>query len=175
MVANSVCTTHAQSGLPTWERRHPETITHRKVLSPDEISNFLRELSENESEGSEQSCSTSDSFEDYRVQKANKSVEVTRSILIKEVAVLQLNNQIKKRQKDFNDDHREEITDFVQSIPGFQECDEACNAEDCGFQMLNDDEIVTSVKEESDPVDDEMDEGEDNNNKERIKGPSIAN
>ncbi|GFY30509.1 uncharacterized protein TNCV_3522721 [Trichonephila clavipes] len=26
--------------------------------------------------------------------------------------------------KDFNDDHREEITDFVQSIPGFQECDE---------------------------------------------------
>ncbi|GFY24440.1 uncharacterized protein TNCV_1014881 [Trichonephila clavipes] len=27
-------------------------------------------------------------------------------------------------EKDFNDDHREEITDFVQSIPGFQECDE---------------------------------------------------
>ncbi|GFW68780.1 uncharacterized protein TNCV_3639951 [Trichonephila clavipes] len=55
-------------------------------------------------------------------------------------------------EKDFNDDHREEITDFVQSIPGFQECDEdvetwmACGAEDCGFQMLNDDEIVTSCK-----------------------------
>ncbi|GFT60913.1 hypothetical protein TNCV_3616311 [Trichonephila clavipes] len=55
-------------------------------------------------------------------------------------------------EKDFNDDHREEITDFVQSIPGFQECDEedvqtwmACEAEDSGFQMLNDDEIVTSV------------------------------
>ncbi|GFX12903.1 uncharacterized protein TNCV_3658991 [Trichonephila clavipes] len=38
------------------------------------------------------------------------------------------------------------------SIPGFQECDEkvvetwiACDAEDCGFQILNDDEIVTSV------------------------------
>ncbi|GFV99284.1 hypothetical protein TNCV_1512561 [Trichonephila clavipes] len=25
---------------------------------------------------------------------------------------------------DFNDDHREEITDFFQSIPGFQECAE---------------------------------------------------
>ncbi|GFV48801.1 uncharacterized protein TNCV_1723181 [Trichonephila clavipes] len=51
----------------------------------------------------------------------------------------------------------------------FQECDEedvetwmACDAEDCGFQMLNDDEIVTSVQEESDPVDDKMDEDEDN-------------
>ncbi|GFT14477.1 hypothetical protein TNCV_4004431 [Trichonephila clavipes] len=29
-----------------------------------------------------------------------------------------------EREKDFNDDHREEITNFVQSIPGFQECDE---------------------------------------------------
>ncbi|PRD30889.1 UNVERIFIED_CONTAM: hypothetical protein NCL1_25049 [Trichonephila clavipes] len=71
----------------------------------------------------------------------------------------------------------EEITDFVQSIPGFQECDEdvetwmACDAEDSGFQMLNDDEIVTSVQEESDPVDDEADEDEDNNN-ESSKGPS---
>ncbi|GFS95185.1 uncharacterized protein TNCV_2705281 [Trichonephila clavipes] len=73
-------------------------------------------------------------------------------------------------EKDFNDDHREAITDLVQSIPGFQECDEdvetwmACDAEDCGFQMLNDDEIVTSVQEESDPVDDETDEDEVNNN-----------
>ncbi|GFW04441.1 uncharacterized protein TNCV_878101 [Trichonephila clavipes] len=64
-------------------------------------------------------------------------------------------------EKAFNDNHREEITDFAQPILGFQECDEdvktwmACNAEDCGFQMLNDDEIVTSVQEESDPVDDE--------------------
>ncbi|GFV50328.1 uncharacterized protein TNCV_622361 [Trichonephila clavipes] len=60
-----------------------------------------------------------------------------------------------------NEDHREEITDFVQLIPGFQECDEdvetwmACDAEDCRFQMLNDDEIVTSVQEESNSVDDE--------------------
>ncbi|GFV99355.1 uncharacterized protein TNCV_1513271 [Trichonephila clavipes] len=65
-------------------------------------------------------------------------------------------------------------------IPGFQECDEedvetwmACDADDCGFQMVNDDEIVTSVQEESDPVDDETDEDEDNN-KESSKVPSNA-
>ncbi|GFU42804.1 uncharacterized protein TNCV_3139891 [Trichonephila clavipes] len=68
-----------------------------------------------------------------------------------------------------NGDYREEITYFVQSIVGFQECDKedvetwmACDAEDCGFQILNDGEIVTSVQELSDPVDDEMDEDEDN-------------
>ncbi|GFX37931.1 hypothetical protein TNCV_3835321 [Trichonephila clavipes] len=49
----------------------------------------------------------------------------------------------------------------------------ACDAEDCGFQMLNDDEIVTSVQEESDLVYDETDEDEDNNN-ESSKGPSNA-
>ncbi|GFV07603.1 uncharacterized protein TNCV_4941071 [Trichonephila clavipes] len=43
-------------------------------------------------------------------------------------------------------------------------CRKACDAEDCGFQMLNDEEIVTSVQAESDPVDDETDEDEDNNN-----------
>ncbi|GFU69076.1 uncharacterized protein TNCV_4458031 [Trichonephila clavipes] len=73
------------------------------------------------------------------------------------------NSKRSEGEKDFNDDHREEIADFVQSIPGFQECDEdvdtwmACDAENCGFQMLNDDEIATSVQEESDPVDDEND------------------
>ncbi|GFW25576.1 hypothetical protein TNCV_1308371 [Trichonephila clavipes] len=43
-------------------------------------------------------------------------------------------------EKDFNDDHREEFTDCVQSIQGFQDCDEedvetwmACDAEDGGF------------------------------------------
>ncbi|GFY05695.1 uncharacterized protein TNCV_4403621 [Trichonephila clavipes] len=84
-------------------------------------------------------------------------------------------------EKDFNDDHRE-ITDFVQSIPRFPECDEAhvetwmaCNAEDCGFQTLNYDEIVTSEQEESDPIDDEMDEDEgNNNNNESSKSPSNA-
>ncbi|PRD34792.1 UNVERIFIED_CONTAM: hypothetical protein NCL1_13567 [Trichonephila clavipes] len=39
--------------------------------------------------------------------------------------------------------------------------------------MLNDDETVTSVQKESDPVDDETDEDEDNNN-ESSKGPSNA-
>ncbi|GFY00549.1 uncharacterized protein TNCV_2139461 [Trichonephila clavipes] len=73
-------------------------------------------------------------------------------------------------EKDFNNYHRKEITDFVQSIPRFQEC----NAEDSGFQMLNDDEIVTSAQEESNPVDDKMDEDEDNNNNECSKGPSNA-
>ncbi|GFX97177.1 uncharacterized protein TNCV_556671 [Trichonephila clavipes] len=42
-----------------------------------------------------------------------------------------------------------------------------------GFQMLNCDEIVTSVQEESDPVDDETVEDEDNNN-ESSKGSSNA-
>ncbi|GFV19201.1 uncharacterized protein TNCV_3224191 [Trichonephila clavipes] len=40
--------------------------------------------------------------------------------------------------------------------------------------MLNDDEIVTSVQEESDPVDDETDEDENDNN-ESSKGPSKTN
>ncbi|PRD19458.1 UNVERIFIED_CONTAM: hypothetical protein NCL1_57275 [Trichonephila clavipes] len=29
-----------------------------------------------------------------------------------------------KGEKDYNDDHRDEITAFVQSTPGFQECNE---------------------------------------------------
>ncbi|GFT11429.1 hypothetical protein TNCV_1144871 [Trichonephila clavipes] len=48
----------------------------------------------------------------------------------------------------------------------------ACDEEDGGFQMLNDDEIVTSVQEEYDPVDDETDEDEDNNDS--SKSPSNA-
>ncbi|PRD19352.1 UNVERIFIED_CONTAM: hypothetical protein NCL1_57570 [Trichonephila clavipes] len=36
--------------------------------------------------------------------------------------------------------------------------------------MINDEEIVTSVKEESDPVDDETDEYVDNNNNENCYG-----
>ncbi|GFV07229.1 uncharacterized protein TNCV_1312271 [Trichonephila clavipes] len=51
----------------------------------------------------------------------------------------------------------------------------ACNAEDCGFQMLYEDEIVTSAQEESGSVDDETDEDEDsNNNKESSKSLSNA-
>ncbi|GFV48992.1 hypothetical protein TNCV_2164821 [Trichonephila clavipes] len=40
--------------------------------------------------------------------------------------------------------------------------------------MLNDDEIVTSMQEKSDPVDDETDEDEDSNNNESSKGPLNA-
>ncbi|GFV23902.1 uncharacterized protein TNCV_272651 [Trichonephila clavipes] len=71
------------------------------------------------------------------------------------------------------------LSTLVQSIPGFQECDEdvetwtVSDAEDCGFQMLNDDEIVTSMQEDSDPIDDETDEDEDINY-ESSKGPSNA-
>ncbi|PRD31681.1 UNVERIFIED_CONTAM: hypothetical protein NCL1_22887 [Trichonephila clavipes] len=57
-------------------------------------------------------------------------------------------------------------------VLGFQEYDEedvetwmACDAEDCKFQMQNDDEIVTSVQEESDPVGHETDEDEENTTK----------
>ncbi|GFX69090.1 uncharacterized protein TNCV_4945891 [Trichonephila clavipes] len=50
----------------------------------------------------------------------------------------------------------------------------AWDAKRFGFQMLNDDEIVISMHEESNPVDDEMDEDEDNNNNESSKGPSNA-
>ncbi|GFW69970.1 uncharacterized protein TNCV_1404231 [Trichonephila clavipes] len=78
-------------------------------------------------------------------------------------------------EKNFNDNHGKINTAFVQSIPGFQECDDvetwmACDVEDCGFQML-DDEIVTYVQEEPKPVDDETDEDEGNNNNESSKGP----
>ncbi|GFU62114.1 hypothetical protein TNCV_2671601 [Trichonephila clavipes] len=45
--------------------------------------------------------------------------------------------------------------------------------EDYGFQILNNDEIVVFVQEESDPVDDETDKDEDNNN-ESDKAPSNA-
>ncbi|GFX89324.1 uncharacterized protein TNCV_1340231 [Trichonephila clavipes] len=65
------------------------------------------------------------------------------------------------------------------SVFGFQECDEedvetwvACDAEDCRFQMLNDDEIVTSVQEESYPVNDETNEDEESNSNECSKCPS---
>ncbi|GFV80319.1 uncharacterized protein TNCV_4957221 [Trichonephila clavipes] len=50
----------------------------------------------------------------------------------------------------------------------------ACDAEDCRFQMLNDDEIVTSVQEESDPVDGKTEEDGDNNNNESSKSLSNA-
>ncbi|PRD25836.1 UNVERIFIED_CONTAM: hypothetical protein NCL1_39752 [Trichonephila clavipes] len=81
-----------------------------------------------------------------------------------------------EKTQDFNDDHMEVLTHFVQSIPGFQERDSedietwmACDVEHCGFKMLNDVEIIAYVLEESDPIDDKIDEDE-----ERSKGPSNA-
>ncbi|GFW21068.1 hypothetical protein TNCV_2703081 [Trichonephila clavipes] len=50
----------------------------------------------------------------------------------------------------------------------------ASDAEYCVFQMLKDNEIVTSVQEESNLVHDEMDEDENNNNNESNKGSSNA-
>ncbi|GFU35154.1 uncharacterized protein TNCV_2106041 [Trichonephila clavipes] len=50
----------------------------------------------------------------------------------------------------------------------------ACDAEDCVFQMLNDDKIVNSVQEESELADDDTDVDEDNNHNESSKGPSNA-
>ncbi|GFX44052.1 hypothetical protein TNCV_4118481 [Trichonephila clavipes] len=44
--------------------RHPETMASRKILSPDEIAHLLREISEDESDGGELSCSNLDSDED---------------------------------------------------------------------------------------------------------------
>ncbi|PRD35645.1 UNVERIFIED_CONTAM: hypothetical protein NCL1_10920 [Trichonephila clavipes] len=41
------------------------------------------------------------------------------------------------------------------------------------LEMLNDEEIVTSVQEELDPVYDETDEGEDSNNNESSKDLSM--
>ncbi|PRD34625.1 UNVERIFIED_CONTAM: hypothetical protein NCL1_14010 [Trichonephila clavipes] len=100
----------------------------------------------------------------------------------------------RRRKRLQNDNYREEISDFAQSILGFQECDEdvetwmAYDAEDCGFQMLHDDEIVNKprsdtlttrlprphdeiVTSEQEESDDETHEGEDNHEKESSKGP----
>ncbi|GFX46765.1 hypothetical protein TNCV_4039131 [Trichonephila clavipes] len=51
----------------------------------------------------------------------------------------------------------------------------ACDAEDYVFQMLIDDEILTSMQGESDPVDDKMDEDEYNDSNKSSKDPSNAN
>ncbi|GFW42520.1 hypothetical protein TNCV_4257151 [Trichonephila clavipes] len=51
---------------------------------------------------------------------------------------------------------------------------ELCTGQECGFQILNDDEIVTSRQKVFDPVDDETYEDEDTTNNESSKGPSNA-
>ncbi|GFW19199.1 uncharacterized protein TNCV_255261 [Trichonephila clavipes] len=72
------------------------------------------------------------------------------------------------------------IPSFAQSIPGYQGCDENVETsgwhemQKTGFQMLNDHEIVTSVQEESDPVDDETDKVEYNHSNESSKSNADA-
>ncbi|GFW48001.1 uncharacterized protein TNCV_2401881 [Trichonephila clavipes] len=79
-----------------------------------------------------------------------------------------------KKTEKTNDDHRDEITNFVQSTPGsYKNLDGNRCRRLSGFQMLNEDEIMTSVQAESDPADDETDEDEGNNN-ESTKRPSNA-
>ncbi|GFX92124.1 uncharacterized protein TNCV_1740441 [Trichonephila clavipes] len=51
--------------------RHPETLTRREGLSPNEIVNLLRDLSTNESDGGELSCYNLDSDEDIRLSESD--------------------------------------------------------------------------------------------------------
>ncbi|GFW45465.1 uncharacterized protein TNCV_3244051 [Trichonephila clavipes] len=53
------------------QSRHSEMMTRRKGLSPNEIANMLRELSENESDGGELSCSNLDSDEEIRLSESD--------------------------------------------------------------------------------------------------------
>ncbi|GFU56498.1 uncharacterized protein TNCV_1137251 [Trichonephila clavipes] len=46
-------------------------MTHRKGQSSDEIDNLLRELSENESDSGELSCSNSDFYENIRLSESD--------------------------------------------------------------------------------------------------------
>ncbi|GFU64921.1 uncharacterized protein TNCV_785721 [Trichonephila clavipes] len=47
-------------------------MTRKKDLSPDEIAYLFRELSENESDGGELSCSNLDSDEDIRLSESDR-------------------------------------------------------------------------------------------------------
>ncbi|GFV78579.1 hypothetical protein TNCV_1888851 [Trichonephila clavipes] len=51
--------------------RHSETMARRKGLSPNEISNSMREISDNESDCDELFCSNLDSNEDIRLSESD--------------------------------------------------------------------------------------------------------
>ncbi|GFT89773.1 uncharacterized protein TNCV_1665441 [Trichonephila clavipes] len=51
--------------------RHPESVTKRKILSPDEIAYLLREFSENKLDGGELFCCNLDSDEDKRLSETD--------------------------------------------------------------------------------------------------------
>ncbi|GFX06352.1 hypothetical protein TNCV_2938801 [Trichonephila clavipes] len=62
------------------KERHRETMSRRKGLSPDEIANLLRELSENKWNGGELSCFNLDFDEDIRLSESDyKESEESRS------------------------------------------------------------------------------------------------
>ncbi|GFW48809.1 hypothetical protein TNCV_4243891 [Trichonephila clavipes] len=50
-------------------------MAHRNGLSPDEITNLLREISENESDGGELSCSNLNSDENIRLCEIESDFE----------------------------------------------------------------------------------------------------
>ncbi|GFW44570.1 hypothetical protein TNCV_4481161 [Trichonephila clavipes] len=64
---------------------------------------------------------------------------------------------IPERRLSISSNRSQDFTNGHEDVETWMSCD----AEDCGFQMLNDDEILISVQEESDTIDDETDE--DNN------------
>ncbi|GFV40743.1 hypothetical protein TNCV_4003041 [Trichonephila clavipes] len=63
------CIPHIPAFLKS-NRRYPETMARSKDLSLDEISKLLREISENESDNGELSCSKLVSNEDIRVSES---------------------------------------------------------------------------------------------------------
>ncbi|GFU80060.1 hypothetical protein TNCV_579401 [Trichonephila clavipes] len=126
MVANSPRLTHAKSGLTTWRVTLSVGIV---VIVPENDKESVAAFAEklNMKDICYMLAETWDSLErqslKYALNKLRPNLE---------------------GEKDFNDYHKKEITDFVQSISEFQECDEenietwmACDAENCRFKMLN--------------------------------------
>ncbi|GFT28077.1 hypothetical protein TNCV_644651 [Trichonephila clavipes] len=67
---------------PLLQSRHLETMARRKGLSPDEITNLLRVISENESGVGELSCCNLDSDEDIKLSEivCKESEEISNAI-----------------------------------------------------------------------------------------------
>ncbi|GFW12529.1 uncharacterized protein TNCV_817811 [Trichonephila clavipes] len=59
----------------------------RKGLSPDEIACLLRDISENESDGGELSCSNLDSDEDIRLNESDCEESVENADIIDNIPV----------------------------------------------------------------------------------------
>ncbi|GFV11098.1 uncharacterized protein TNCV_2718421 [Trichonephila clavipes] len=79
------------------QNRYPEMMARRKYLSPDEIPNLLRKISENELDGSKLSCSNLDSDQDIRLnendcEKFKGSAEIIDNILVNSDMYIYLGN-----------------------------------------------------------------------------------